>query len=80
MNHSMMSVERYQNILTAERRFTNGYLPPLWRLVLVPRLLARAVKHLMLTDDKRLAGCMANAALVQLASMLKGPRSMPGNR
>ncbi len=65
-----MSVERYSNILAAELRFTNEFLPPLWRLALIPRLLARALKHLIVTSDKRLAGRMAIAACTQFSACL----------
>jgi GT2 family glycosyltransferase len=65
-----MSVERYSNILAAELHFANEFLPLSWRLALVPRLLARALKHLIATSDKRLAARMAIAACTQLSTCL----------
>jgi GT2 family glycosyltransferase len=75
-----LNVQRYNNVLTAERRFTNLYLPPLWRIVLIPRLLARAFKHLIFTHDKRLARSMAAAAATQLIALVRlrrGPTELP---
>ena len=66
-----LTVQRYKNVLSAERQFTNSYLPPLWRLALVPRLLARALKHLVITRDKRLGLLMAVSAVVQMASLVR---------
>ena len=66
-----LTVKRYKNVLTAEREFTNHYLPMLWRYVLVPRLLARAFKHLILTRNKRLGLLMAAAAAAQVHSLTK---------
>lgn len=83
MNNSL-SVQRYKNVLAAERRFTNNFLPPLWRFVLVPRLLARALKHLILTHDKRLGFLMIGAAAAQLVSLIRSlrptARSVHGTR
>jgi len=70
--NSGMSVERYQNILAAERRFTNRYLPRVWQMMLVPRLVGRALKHLVFTKDKRLGCSMAAAAWAQLGSCCHG--------
>jgi hypothetical protein len=66
-----VTVNRYKNVLTAEREFTNHYLPPLWGCVLVPRLLARAFRHLIMTRNKRLGLLMVAAAGAQLHSLLK---------
>jgi GT2 family glycosyltransferase len=66
-----LTVERYKNVLRAEREFTNHYLPVLWRYVLVPRLLARALKHLIMTRNKRLGLLMAAAAAAQIHSLAK---------
>jgi GT2 family glycosyltransferase len=66
-----LTVQRYKNVLGAERQFTNGHLPVLWRLVLVPRLLARALKHLAVTRDKRLAFLMIAAAAIQVAALIR---------
>ena len=83
MNNGL-SVQRYKNVLAAERRFTNNFLPPLWRFVLVPRLLARALKHLILTHDKRLGFSMIGAAAAQLFSLIRSlwptPRGVHGTR
>jgi Glycosyl transferase family 2 len=70
MNNGM-TVQRYKNVLFAERQFTNDYLTPLWRGVLIPRLLARALKHLIVTNDKRLALLMVTAAGAQLAALVR---------
>lgn len=67
--NSGLSVQRYKNVLLAERRFTNNYLPPIWRFVLIPRLLGRALKHLIMTRDKRLGCLMVVAAAAQLVSL-----------
>jgi GT2 family glycosyltransferase len=66
-----LSAQRYRNVLRAERQFTNGYLPPLWRLVLVPRLLLRALKHLVMTRDKRLGFLMVAGAATQMAELVR---------
>jgi glycosyltransferase involved in cell wall biosynthesis len=66
-----LSVERYKNVLRAERQFTNGYLPQIWRLALIPRLLARALKHLVVTHDKRLGFLMAASAATQMGSLIR---------
>jgi GT2 family glycosyltransferase len=71
MNSGGLSVQRYKNVLAAERRFTNNFLPPLWRFILVPRLLARAVKHLVLTHNKRLGCLMVGAAATQLLALIR---------
>jgi GT2 family glycosyltransferase len=68
---SGLTVKRYKNVLRAEREFTNHYLPTLWRYVLVPRLLARALKHLIVTRNKRLGLLMAAAAATQVHSLAK---------
>jgi GT2 family glycosyltransferase len=60
-----MTVQRYRNVLRAERQFTNAYLPPLWRLALIPRLVLRAMKHLVRTREKRIALLMAAGATEQ---------------
>jgi hypothetical protein len=64
-----LDVNRYKNILTAERAFTNRHLPRLWRPVLVLRLLARAGKHAFCTRDKSIASLMFLAALQQVVSI-----------
>jgi hypothetical protein len=66
-----LSVQRYKNVLSAERQFTNTYLPLLWRLALVPRLLARAFKHLVITQDKRLGFLMVVGAAEQTAALVR---------
>jgi GT2 family glycosyltransferase len=66
-----LSVQRYKNVLWAERQFTNDYLPPLWRVALVPRLLMRALKHFVLTRDKRLGLLMVGGAAMQMAALLR---------
>jgi GT2 family glycosyltransferase len=66
-----LSVQRYKNVLWAERQFTNDYLPPLWRVALVPRLLMRALKHFVLTRDKRLGFLMVAGAAMQMAALLR---------
>jgi GT2 family glycosyltransferase len=68
---SGLTVERYKNVLRAEREFTNHYLPKLWRYVLVPRLLARASKHLIMTRNKRLGLLMVAAAAAQAHFLTK---------
>jgi hypothetical protein len=64
-NMSSVSVERYENVLAAELRFANRYLPVSWRMVVVPRLLARAIKHLVTISERQLAASMASAAVAQ---------------
>jgi hypothetical protein len=66
-----LTVQRYRNVLSAERQFTNNYLPPLWRFALVPRLLARGLKHLVITRDKRLGFLMVAGAAAQMASLVR---------
>jgi GT2 family glycosyltransferase len=66
-----LTVKRYKNVLRAEREFTNRYLPSLWRYVLVPRLLARALKHLIATRNKRLGLLMVAAAATQVHYLAK---------
>jgi GT2 family glycosyltransferase len=66
-----LSVQRYNNVLRAERQFTNDYLPPLWRVALVPRLLMRAMKHLVITRDKRLGFLMVKGAAMQVAALAR---------
>ncbi len=73
-----LTVERYRNVLIAERRFTNDHLPLLWRVVLVPRLLARALKHLILTSNKRLGALMVIAAAEQILSLTRMRRPSSG--
>jgi GT2 family glycosyltransferase len=68
---SGLTVERYKNVLRAEREFTNHYLPKLWRYVLIPRLLARASKHLIMTRNKRLGLLMVAAAAAQAHFLTK---------
>jgi len=68
---SGLTVKRYKNVLRAEREFTNHYLPTLWRYALVPRLLARALKHLIMTRNKRLGLLMAAGAAAQVHSLAK---------
>jgi GT2 family glycosyltransferase len=63
--NSGLTAQRYKNVLAAERCFTNHFLPLPWRLVLVPRLLARGLKHLILTHDKQLGRLMFGAAVTQ---------------
>jgi GT2 family glycosyltransferase len=70
MNNGL-SVKRYQNVLKAEREFTNRYLPTLWRYALVPRLFARSLKHLIMTRNKRLGLLMAAAGAEQVRSLAK---------
>jgi len=69
-----VTAQRYKNVLAAERRFTNNFLPPLWRFVLVPRLLARALKHLILTHDKQLGRLMVGAAITQFVYLIRSLR------
>jgi GT2 family glycosyltransferase len=66
-----MTLQRYRNVLGAERKFTNTYLPPLWRFALVPRLVARALKNLLVTRDKRLGLLMIAGAAKQMAFLLR---------
>ncbi len=74
-NMNRVSVARYKSVLAAELRFTNDYLPLVWRMIIVPRLLARAIKHLVYTRDKRIAASMASAAIAQAGYLcrLHGP-------
>jgi glycosyltransferase involved in cell wall biosynthesis len=74
-NMNGVSVARYKSVLAAELRFTNGYLPLFWRMIIVPRLLARAIKHLLLTRDKRIAASMAMAAVAQVGYLCRFRRS-----
>jgi GT2 family glycosyltransferase len=76
MNNGI-SEERYNNVLTAERQFTNKFLPPLSRLVLVPRLVVRGLKHLILTKDKRLSYLMVRSAASQSLTLLRSFRPRP---
>ena len=69
-----LTVQRYKNVLRAERQFTNSYLPILWRFALVPRLLARAIKHFVITRDKRLGFLMLVGAAAQMVEMARNHR------
>ncbi len=77
-NHNL-SLTRYQNILTAEAAFTNGFLPFYWRPLLAVRFLARAIKHLAQTENKRFSLLMLRAACVQAVCVFRrspiGPKS-----
>jgi GT2 family glycosyltransferase len=64
-----LEVDRYKNVLAAERIFTNKYLPPLWRPILALRLAARACKHMIRTTNKRIAFLMMKASLQQVRSI-----------
>jgi GT2 family glycosyltransferase len=66
-----LTVNRYKNVLKAEREFTNRYLPTSWRYALVPRLIARSLKHLIVTRNKRLGLLMAAAATQQVHALAK---------
>jgi Glycosyl transferase family 2 len=66
-----LTVQRYKNVLSAERQFTNCYLPLLWRWALVPRILARALKHLVITRNKRLGLLMVAGAAMQTATLVR---------
>ena len=66
-----LTVQRYKNVLVAERQFTNNYLPTLWRFALVPRLLARAMKHLIITRDKRLGFLMLAGSAAQMLALVR---------
>jgi len=61
-----LAISRYRNILNAEANFTNQYLPIYWRPLLVLRLLIRAAKHSIFTDNKRMALLMLSAAWKQV--------------
>jgi GT2 family glycosyltransferase len=65
-----LEVSRYRNILSAERTFTNEYLPRFWRPLLAFRLMARAGKHIVSTRNKRMASLMFHASLRQFFSIL----------
>jgi GT2 family glycosyltransferase len=73
-NMNRVSIARYRGVLAAELRFTNGYLTVPWRLMIVPRLLARAMKHLLFTRDKRLSASMAMAAVSQIGHLCRSVR------
>jgi GT2 family glycosyltransferase len=64
-----LETSRYRNILKAEAAFTNEYLPIHWRWVLTVRLVARAVKHVIFTRNKRIALLMLSAAWKQAVSI-----------
>jgi GT2 family glycosyltransferase len=64
-----LEVSRYKNVLAAEMAFTNRCLPLYWRPILVIRLIARAVKHLILTRDKRMALLMIASALKETVTI-----------
>ena len=65
-NMNDVSISRYRRVLAAELRYTNGYLPLLWRIIIVPRLVARAAKHFLYTRDKRIGLSMLIAAMSQV--------------
>jgi GT2 family glycosyltransferase len=65
-----LQVARYKNVLAGEMAFTNRYLPTYWRPILVIRLLLRAVKHSIITRDKRMALLMITAAFRQIVTIL----------
>jgi GT2 family glycosyltransferase len=62
-----MTVERYHSILDAEALFTNHYLGSAWRIALTFRLLARSLKHLFITREKKFSIMMFRAATSQMA-------------
>jgi len=65
-----LDVNRYKNVLAAERAFTNRHLPRLGRPILALRLMIRAVKHAIRTRNKRMASLMLRASLQQMGSIL----------
>jgi GT2 family glycosyltransferase len=66
-----LELSRYKNVLAAEIAFTNHCLPAYWGPILVMRLIARAVKHIIFTRDKRMALLMLSAALKQVGLVFK---------
>jgi GT2 family glycosyltransferase len=65
-----LEASRYKNVLAAEMAFTNRCLPAYWGLILVMRLIARSVKHSIVTRDKRLALLMITAAVKQIVTII----------
>lgn len=70
-----IGLPRYANVLEAERRFTNEFLPLFWKIVLMGRLAARAVKYGLGNRNKGLSRLLFSHAFRQFATLLRlGPR------